>query len=95
MRWSGLNPEPSSSKAPWRVYNTGNNNPVELLDCIKILETTIGKKANLELLPLQAGDVEATIANIDKLNDLIGYEPKTNLNEGIRKFIDWHNNYYK
>jgi UDP-glucuronate 4-epimerase len=92
--WSGELPEPSSSPAPYRVYNIGNNNPVELMHYIEVLEKTLGKEAKKNMLPMQAGDVSATYADVDDLEKAVGFKPKTSIEEGIRNFIDWYKFYY-
>jgi UDP-glucuronate 4-epimerase len=93
--WSGLNPDPATSKAPWRVYNIGNQNPVELLTYIETLEKALGKAAMKELLPLQPGDVPDTYADVEALVEDVGYKPNTPITEGINKFVDWYLAYYK
>jgi UDP-glucuronate 4-epimerase len=93
--WSGLNPDPATSKAPWRVYNIGNQNPVELLTYIDTLEKALGKTAIKELLPLQPGDVPDTYADVQALVDDVGYKPNTPIAEGINKFVDWYLTYNK
>lgn len=93
--WSGLNPDPATSKAPWRVYNIGNQNPVELLSYIETLETALGKTAIKELLPLQLGDVPDTYADVEALVADVGYKPNTPIVEGIAKFVDWYLSYNK
>jgi len=93
--WSGDNPDPGTSYAPYRVYNIGNNNPVELMTFIKTIEKTLGKKAKKNLLPLQAGDVPATYADVDDLIHDVGFKPATPINEGIKKFVDWYLMYYQ
>jgi len=92
--WSGDNPDPGSSLSPWRVYNIGNNNPVELMDYIGGIEEALGKKAIMDMLPLQDGDVPDTYANVEDLVRDTGYKPETPVKEGIRKFIDWYLEYY-
>jgi len=92
--WSGLNPDPGSSRAPWRVYNIGNSEPVELMDYISALETSLGKTAEKEFLPLQPGDVPDTYADVAQLVQDVNYHPKTPVTEGIRKFVDWYREYY-
>ncbi len=92
--WSGLKPDPASSKYPWRVYNVGNSNPVLLMDYIHAIENALGKKAEMTLLPLQPGDVPDTHANVDALVQETGFQPKTTVNEGINKFIEWFVKYY-
>lgn len=88
-------PNPASSSAPWRIYNIGNNNTVELNDFISTLEDALGMKARKELLPMQPGDVESTWANIDDLTAATGFAPSTPLNEGIARFVAWYKEYYK
>jgi UDP-glucuronate 4-epimerase len=92
--WSGLNPDPATSKAPWRVYNIGNQNPVELLTYISTLETALGKTAVKELLPLQPGDVPDTYADVEALVKDVGYKPNTPISEGIDKFVKWYVDYF-
>ena len=89
------NPNPASSSAPWRIYNIGNNNTVELNDFISTLEDALGMKARKELLPMQPGDVESTWANIDDLTAATGFAPSTPLSEGIARFVAWYKEYYK
>lgn len=93
--WSGANPDPGTSMAPYRLYNIGSNNPVELSRFIEIIEERIGKKAEQNLLPLQPGDVPATYANVDDLIDDVGYKPSTTVEEGIANFVDWYRDFYK
>ena len=93
--WDGKKPDPSSSKAPWRVYNIGNNSPVQLMDYIEALEKCLNKKAKKNYLPLQSGDVPDTCANVDNLKKYFNYKPSTSVNDGISKFIKWYKNYYK
>lgn len=93
--WNGDTPDPSTSKAPYRLYNIGNNNTVELLRYIEIIEDCLGKKAEKNMLPLQPGDVVATYANVDNLIEDVGYKPSTSIEHGIAKFIDWYKGYYK
>jgi len=91
--WSSDAPDPGSSSAPWRVYNIGNNNPVELLEVVRLLEEAIGMKATRELLPMQPGDVPATYADVDDLMRDVGFKPATPIAEGIARFIDWYRSY--
>ena len=95
LLWDGDLPDPGTSRAPWRVYNIGNNNPVELLDYIKVLEANLGKKATLELLPLQPGDVPDTFANVDDLVSDFDFKPTTTIEEGIKRFVAWYRDYFK
>ena len=92
--WSGLAPDPGTSKAPWRVYNIGNQHPVELLDYIAALEEALGKKAEKVMLPMQPGDVPDTYANVEALVQDVGYKPNTPVEEGIRRFVAWYRDYY-
>jgi len=80
---------------PWKIYNIGNGRRVQLMDYIHMLEKQLGRKASLELLPMQDGDVPETEANIDSIVDDLGYHPKTDVNEGIAKFVSWYRDYYK
>jgi UDP-glucuronate 4-epimerase len=93
--WSGDKPDPSTSYAPYKLYNIGNNNPVELLHFIEVLEDCLGKKAEKNLLPIQAGDVPATYADVDDLMGNIGFKPSTSIKKGIKNFVEWYKEYYK
>jgi UDP-glucuronate 4-epimerase len=93
--WSSDAPDPSRSSAPWRVYNIGNNSPVEVLEVVRILEQAIGKKAIRELLPMQPGDVPATYADVDDLMRDVGFKPSTPIAEGIAQFIAWYKQYHR
>ncbi len=93
--WSGDKPDPGTSRAPWRVYNIGNNQPVELMRYIEVIEDCLGKKAEKNLLPMQPGDVPDTYADVTALTDDVGYKPDTPIEEGIKKFVDWYRDYYK
>jgi len=93
--WSGDNPDPGTSKAPWRVYNIGNSTPVELMDYIGALGKALGKEVEMELLPLQSGDVPDTYANVDDLVQQFGYKPVTSVDEGINRFVVWYRDYFK
>ena len=93
--WSGAVPDPGTSKAPYRIYNIGNNNPVELIDFIEVIEKVLGRKAVRKLLPMQQGDVEKTFANVDDLIADIGFSPKTPIVHGITQFVSWYRNYYR
>jgi UDP-glucuronate 4-epimerase len=92
--WSGHSPDPATSLAPWRVYNIGNNKPIELLNYIGLLEECHGKKAIKNLLPLQPGDVPDTYADVEALINDTGYKPSTSVKDGIRKFVDWYLEYH-
>ena len=93
--WNGDSPDPGSSYAPYKIYNIGNNQPVELMHFIEVIEDTLGKKAEKNLLPLQPGDVPATYANIDDLVRDTGFKPATPLEVGIPKFIKWYRDYFR
>lgn len=93
--WNGTVPDPGSSSAPWRVYNIGNSNPVELMDYIGALEVSLGQKAKLDLLPLQPGDVPETSADVSDLVERFGYKPATPVQTGIANFVAWYRDYYK
>ena len=93
--WSALAPRPSSSNAPYRIYNIGNNRPVKLMRYIEVLEQCLGKKAKLELLPLQAGDVPETIADVTRLEAAVGFKPATPVETGIARFVEWYRSYYR
>jgi UDP-glucuronate 4-epimerase len=86
---------PATSKSPFRIYNIGNNKPIELLELISILESTLGRKAKLNLLPIQPGDVTETYADISRLNYEIGFTPVTNTETGIKQFVEWYKTYYR
>jgi UDP-glucuronate 4-epimerase len=92
--WRGDRPDPSASFAPYRIYNIGNNQPVALMDFIAILEGHLGRKANKNFLPLQAGDVPATFADVDDLTADVGFKPATSIAEGIGRFVAWYREYY-
>ncbi len=92
--WKGTNPDPGSSLSPWKVYNIGNQQPVELLDYIAAIETHLGRKARLNLLPLQPGDVPDTFADVEDLVNDIGYRPSMSVQEGIGRFVHWYREYY-
>jgi UDP-glucuronate 4-epimerase len=93
-QWSGDNPDPATSSAPFRIYNIGNNAPVDLSKYISTLEDCLGKKAVKNLLPLQAGDVPDTFADVDDLVRDVGYKPATSVETGIRRFVEWYLEYY-
>ncbi len=88
-------PDPATGRAPYRVFNIGNNRPVPLLDFIGCLEQALGKKAEKNLLPLQDGDVTATYANTDGLNEWVGFVPGTRIEQGVARFVAWYRDYYK
>lgn len=92
--WNGLNPDPASSSAPWRVYNIGNGKPVKLMDFIHLIEQRLQKSAKIKLLPMQPGDVQDTCADTSSLKSLIDFQPKTDIEVGVNRFIDWYLEYY-
>lgn len=93
--WSGLTPNPSSSSAPYRIYNIGSNSPVDLMHYVEILENCLGRKAVKNLLPMQAGDVQGTYANVDALIRDVDYQPTTPVEVGIERFVRWYRDYYR
>lgn len=93
-KWSGDVPDLGSSYAPYRVYNIGNNNPVELMEAIRILEEVIGTKAKMTFLPMQPGDVPVTYADVEDLSRDVGFRPDTPLRVGLERFVDWYRSYY-
>ena len=93
--WTGDAPDAASSTAPYRLYNIGNNQPVELMHYIEVLEDCLGKKAVKNMLPMQPGDVQATYADVDELVRAIDYKPTMSVEEGMARFVDWYNDYYK
>ena len=92
--WDPLSPDPAISSAPYRVYNIGNNKPVRLLDFIAAIEKATGKRAIMNMLPMQKGDVEATYADIDALSRAVDFRPDTPIDEGIEAFVSWYRDYY-
>jgi UDP-glucuronate 4-epimerase len=92
--WSGDDPDPGSSRAPYRVYNIGNHSPVELMELIAIIEELLGKKAEKRFLDMQPGDVPATFADVDALRDAVGFQPATPLRDGVGRFVAWYRSYY-
>ena len=92
--WSGLDPNPANSKSPWRLYNIGNSQPVELLHYIECIEKSLGKTTEKEMLPLQPGDVEHTYADVEALMRDTGYQPNTPIEDGVDKFVSWFKEYY-
>lgn len=93
--WNSDNPDPANSLAPYRLYNIGSNNPVELSRYIETIEECIGKKAKKNYLPMQAGDVASTSADVSSLFETVGYKPTTSIEEGIAKFVKWYRNFYQ
>ena len=92
--WSGLHPDPATSRAPWRVYNIGNQEPVQLLDFIETLERHLGHQVEKNLLPMQPGDVPDTFADVEALVNDVHYKPSTTIDEGVSRFVDWYRDYY-
>ena len=93
--WDSDAPDPGSSRAPYRLYNIGNNQPVELMHLIETLESALGRKAEKNMLPMQPGDVPATYANIDALQRDVGFRPSTPIEEGVKKFVAWYRSYHQ
>jgi UDP-glucuronate 4-epimerase len=93
--WSSERPEPASSTAPWRVYNIGNRTPVELRTLVKIIEDAVGKRAIVELLPMQPGDARATYADVEALTAAVGFAPRTAVDVGIGRFVTWYREHYR
>jgi len=93
--WSGTNPDPGTSPAPYKLYNIGNNAPVKLMEFIEAIENALGKKAKKNLMPIQPGDVPATYADVTDLIEDVGYKPNTSIQEGINNFVKWFKEYYK
>jgi UDP-glucuronate 4-epimerase len=92
--WSGSQPDPATSHAPYRLYNIGSQRPIELLRYIELIEECLGRKAEKNFLPLQPGDVPNTFADVEDLIQDVGYQPKTPVEEGIASFIEWYRHYY-
>ena len=95
ISWSSKKPNPGRSKAPWSIYNIGRNHPVDLMDYISALEKALGKKAKINMLPLQPGDVPDTFADVEDLVKSFNYKPKTSIEEGVVKFVNWYLKYLK
>ena len=92
--WNGNQPDPATSNAPWRIYNIGNSKPVQLMDYINALEKSLGKKAKINFLPLQPGDVADTYADVNNLQKKFNYKPSTTIVDGVSNFIEWYKSYY-
>jgi UDP-glucuronate 4-epimerase len=90
-----MRPDPACSRAPYRVFNIGNSDPVPLLDFIAALEAAIGRPAEKRLLPMQPGDVPATFADVSALEAAVGFRPVVGVREGVRRFVDWYRAYYR
>ena len=95
LKWNGKKPDPGTSSAPWRVYNIGSNNPINLMKYIECLENALGKKAKKKFLKLQPGDVEKTYADVTDLIKDFNYKPKTSVQNGIRNYVEWYLNYFQ
>ena len=95
LDWDSNKPDPATSSGPYRIYNIGNNNPVELVDYIEALETSLGKKAEKELIPLQLGDIPDTFADVDDLEEQFGYKPSVSVKQGVENFAKWYLEYNK
>jgi UDP-glucuronate 4-epimerase len=94
-QWNGDQPDPGTSNAPYRLYNIGNNNPVELMHLIETLEKALGRTAEKNLLPIQPGDVPATYADVDDLTRDVGFKPSTSIEEGVGRFVAWYRGYFR
>ncbi len=92
--WSGDAPDPGTSAAPYRIFNIGNNNPVELMHLIEVLEKELGKVAQKNMLPIQPGDVPATYADVDALTEAVGFKPATSIEDGVARFVAWYRSFY-
>ena len=93
--WRPETPGPATSAAPYRLYNIGNHSPVALFEYIAAIEKALGRKAKIELVPQQPGDVEATYADVETLKEATGFQPRTPLEEGIERFVAWYRDYYR
>ncbi len=93
--WNGLNPDPATSFAPYRIFNIGNSKPVSLMDMIDVIEKKLGRTARKNLMPLQPGDVVETYADISELVKEVDFIPSTPLEVGVGKFVDWYMDYYR
>ena len=89
--WSGN--DPARSSAPWRIYNIGNNQPVEVLEVVRLIEQALGKAAIRELAPMQPGDVPETFADVSDLNEAVGFQPRMPIADGVQRFVDWYQAY--
>ena len=92
--WRGDDPDPATSRAPYRIYNIGNNKPVNLMRYIEVLEQCLGRKAVMQMLPMQPGDVQATMADVSNLEQAVGFRPRTTVEEGVARFVDWYRDFY-
>jgi UDP-glucuronate 4-epimerase len=91
--WSGDDPDPATSRAPWRIYNIGNHTPIDLMEVVRLLETALGAKAVRELMPMQPGDIQETCADVEDLRKAVGFAPNTPIAVGIKQFVDWFRAY--
>lgn len=94
QQWDSANPDPATSFAPYNLFNIGNNSPVELMDFISAIENELGKKAKMNFMPIQTGDVPATFADVSALKNAVGYQPATSVEEGVKNFVNWYKEYY-
>ena len=94
-QWNGERPDSARSSAPWRLYNIGNHRPVELMRYIEVLESSLGRKARLDLQPMQPGDVQSTYADVSELAAATGFQPSTTIETGVQRFVDWYRSYYR
>ena len=94
-KWDAMSPDPATSYAPYRIYNIGNNKPVELMSFIKAIEEALGVEARKNFLPMQPGDVQETYADIDDLSEAVGFRPSTGVKDGVARFVEWYRAYYK
>jgi UDP-glucuronate 4-epimerase len=94
-KWNGADPDPARSYAPYRIFNIGNNRPVPLMRCIELLEENLGRKAKLDLLPMQPGDVPSTMADVSELEEAVGFRPATSIEDGIAAFVGWYRAYFR
>ena len=93
--WNGNEPNPATSYAPYRIFNIGNSQVEKLMDFIKVLEDCLGKKAEVEMLPMQNGDLRATFADTTALEKAVGFKPSTSIETGLHNFVDWYLNYHR
>ena len=92
--WNGNEPDPATSRSPYRIYNIGNNRPVNLMRYIEVLEECLGRKAVMQMLPMQPGDVQATMADVSNLEQAVGFRPRTTVEEGVARFVSWYREFY-
>jgi len=95
IKWNGNLPDSATSNVPWRIYNIGNSKPIKLMDYLDALQKILGKKAKINFLPLQPGDVPDTYASVDNLKKKFNYQPKTTVTQGVSNFVKWYKDYYK